>query len=197
MIELKIFLLRVFHGSGTFFSRCAAHSGLILTRQASNRHPGRCAKRRCGMALWKRNRFFGQSKPVERECEAGEALPDSKVSLCYRKSRYPKTRPRTGPRGRLGLQRSWFLFWRVWFWLRTNAGSVDEACKSNGWRPVAILAVDSGGRASNTRASYPPVWDNGWKRPLIPGTNRHSHECLLRGRDLRTGRRGRRSCAIS
>ena len=51
LIELQIFLLRVFHGSGTFSSRCAAHSGLILTRQASNRHPGRCAKRRCGMAL--------------------------------------------------------------------------------------------------------------------------------------------------
>ena len=30
MIGLKIFLLRDFHGSGTFFSRCAAHSGLII-----------------------------------------------------------------------------------------------------------------------------------------------------------------------
>ena len=30
VIELRIFLLRVFHGSGTFSSRCAAHSGLII-----------------------------------------------------------------------------------------------------------------------------------------------------------------------
>ena len=60
---------------------------------------------------------------------------------------------------------------------------MDEACKSNGPRPVAILALDSGGRASNARASYPWVRDNGWKRPLIPDEMEGPHGPFLKGRD--------------
>ena len=62
---------------------------------------------------------------------------------------------------------------------------MDEACKSNGQVPVAILVLDSGGRASNAKASYPLVRDNGWKRPLIPDPNAVPHGAALKGRDPR------------
>ena len=60
---------------------------------------------------------------------------------------------------------------------------MDEACKSNGQWLVAILATDSGGRASNARASYPSIRNNGWKRPLMPDTNAKPHGFALKGRD--------------
>ena len=42
------------------------------------------------------------------------------------------------------------LYWRVWSWLRTNAGGVPNTCKSSGLDGVLALLRVSGGRVSNT-----------------------------------------------
>ena len=60
-----------------------------------------------------------------------------------------------------------FLFlWRVWSWLRTNAGGVLNTCKSNG---KALLAgYSSGERVSNTWVICRALWDKLGKLGLIP-----------------------------
>ena len=75
----------------------------------------------------------------------------------------------------LGFSRPWFwdvvvlkfyFLWRVWSWLRTNAGGVLNTCKSNG---KALLAgYSSGERVSNTWVICPALRDKPGKLGLIP-----------------------------
>ena len=58
------------------------------------------------------------------------------------------------------------FLWRVWSWLRTNAGGVLNTCKSNG---KALLAgYSSGERVSNTWVICPALRDKPGKLGLIP-----------------------------
>ena len=61
-----------------------------------------------------------------------------------------------------GLQSYRTLKWRVWSWLRMNAGGVHNTFKSN---EAAML---SGGRVSNAWATYLWQWNNTGKLVLIP-----------------------------
>ena len=58
--------------------------------------------------------------------------------------------------------------WRVWSWLRTNAGGVPNTCKSSGMMKKLASSDFSGGRVSNTWATYLVDWDNSGKPGLIP-----------------------------
>ncbi len=49
-----------------------------------------------------------------------------------------------------------------------NAGSVDEACRSNGIQRVAIQSGESGERVRNAWVTYPEDGDNLPKGGLIP-----------------------------
>ena len=68
---------------------------------------------------------------------------------------------------------------RVWSWLRMNAGGVLNTCKSNEENLIEsfgrISFFLSGGRVSNVWATCPVLWNNHWKRWLIPHviTGRH------------------------
>ena len=48
-----------------------------------------------------------------------------------------------------------------------NAGGVDKACKSNGLKFLAIRALNSGERVSNTLVTYLEVGHNEPKGSLI------------------------------
>ena len=49
-----------------------------------------------------------------------------------------------------GSQIDYGLLWRVWSWLRTNAGGVLNTCKSNGMILKLAFRESSGKRVSNT-----------------------------------------------
>ena len=54
------------------------------------------------------------------------------------------------------------LKWRVWSWLRLNAGGRLNTCKSNGNGRKLASWLTSGGRVSNT-------WGAAWMRGTTPG----------------------------
>ena len=73
------------------------------------------------------------------------------------------------------VSKVWISYWakgnqnyRVWSWLRTNAGGVLKTCKSNGQVGVAIQRLVSGKRVSNAWVICLIQGDNSWKRLLIP-----------------------------
>ena len=79
-------------------------------------------------------------------------------------------------RGNDAFGSNWiFTNWRVWFWLRTNAGGVVQACKSHD------SARNSGRRVSNTWAIYPRVGDNISKEVLIPDNIIRWHHRVIKG----------------
>ncbi len=52
--------------------------------------------------------------------------------------------------------------WRVWSWLRTNAGGVAKTCKSNELSIWVIERVVSGERVRNKWVTYPGLRDSVW-----------------------------------
>ena len=58
------------------------------------------------------------------------------------------------------------LFWRVWSWLRVNAGGMVKTCKSNEKHNFGY--VESGERVRNTWATCPWVWNSPPKGGLMP-----------------------------
>ena len=58
------------------------------------------------------------------------------------------------------------LFWRVWSWLRVNAGGMVKTCKSNEKQDFGF--VESGERVRNTWATCPWVWNSPTKVGLMP-----------------------------
>ena len=58
------------------------------------------------------------------------------------------------------------LFWRVWSWLRVNAGGMVKTCKSNEKHNFGY--VESGERVRNTWATCPWVWNSPTKVGLMP-----------------------------
>ena len=60
------------------------------------------------------------------------------------------------------------LNWRVWSWLRLNAGGRLNTCKSNGSRRKLAFLLTSGGRVSNAWESGLWRGDNDGKLSLIP-----------------------------
>ena len=57
--------------------------------------------------------------------------------------------------------------WRVWSWLRMNAGGVPNTCKSYDGDPACWIEVVANGWVIHKQPAY-NVWDNIWKRMLIP-----------------------------
>ena len=58
-----------------------------------------------------------------------------------------------------------WLSWRVWSWLRVNAGGMVKTCKSNDKQDFGL--VDSGERVRNTWATCPWVRNSSPKGELI------------------------------
>ena len=83
------------------------------------------------------------------------------------------------------VSKVWISYWakgnqnyRVWSWLRTNAGGVLKTCKSNGLFWGLAPEKVSGGRVSNTWSTCLLLGNNIGKLVLIPHmtTTRHREE---------------------
>ena len=74
---------------------------------------------------------------------------------------------------------------RVWSWLRMNAGGVLNTCKSSGDMKSESfgrkISYFSGGRVSNVWATCPVLWNNHWKRWLIPHVIARGHPLARKG----------------
>ncbi len=75
--------------------------------------------------------------------------------------------------------------WRVWSWLRTNAGGTPNTCKSNGDKDFGFYL--SGGRVSNTWATCLWERDSFWKRMVIPHNIAVPHDTAIKDLSLRDG----------
>ena len=71
------------------------------------------------------------------------------------------------------------LYWRVWSWLRTNAGGVPNTCKSS--EEIPFGDEPSGGRVSNTWATCLIEGNSLPKGRLIPHNITFSHEEVIKG----------------
>ena len=65
-----------------------------------------------------------------------------------------------------GVSVAFCFLWRVWSWLRMNAGGVLNTCKSND--EAQLAGWISGERVSNTWVTCPRLWDKPGKLGLIP-----------------------------
>ena len=134
------------------------------------------AKKGGGADLWKLNNKRRSTKQGIREDtvrvrKISEIL--SRELLLFKSKK--KLRARLESVRRLKHSREWFdtMISRVWSWLRMNAGGVHNTFKSNGRGDFGPRV--SGGRVSNAWAICPYVWDNVWKRTLIPHNAWRSH----------------------
>ena len=60
------------------------------------------------------------------------------------------------------------LFWRVWSWLRTNAGGMPNTCKSNGeFLTLRIFSVTPSGESE--AFTTPFKYDNTYRRETLKG----------------------------
>ena len=60
------------------------------------------------------------------------------------------------------------LYWRVWSWLRTNAGGMPNTCKSNGeFLTLRIFSVTPSGESE--AFTTPLKYDNTYRRETLKG----------------------------
>ena len=57
--------------------------------------------------------------------------------------------------------------WRVWSWLRINAGGVPNTCKSIAGIQACLNEGEANGWVIHKQPAHED-WDNSWKRGLIP-----------------------------
>ena len=72
--------------------------------------------------------------------------------------------------------------WRVWSWLRINAGGVPNTCKSIDRSPACWTEIEANGWVIRKQPAHED-WDNPWKRGLRPDRYRDRMIFVLKVRD--------------